>query len=163
MSGMWRLHKTLRLLLCLILCVALLGLCACEKKQDPPPEPDAELVIEQFLEGRSNGLQHVMTTMKWEQGKIASIRFVQTYDTEAHAANVYMARENELGESGDVVLDGVTLSYNVGLESWADKTFTKVKDMMQKDADWNVVYAAEGDEVLIDVYAEADDEVTADV
>ena len=151
-----KLHKAARLLLCLTLCLLLLALCGCEKKQDPPPPPDAELVIEQYLEGRSNGLQHVKTTMKWEQGYIASIRFCQTYDTEEHAAVVYMARENELGESGDVVLEGRMLSYDVSTESWEGKTFTEVKDMMQENDEWSVIYAAEGDEVIIDVYGAAD-------
>ncbi len=147
---MKRTYGTLRLLLYLTLFLVLPVLCGCEEKQDPPPAPDASLVIEQYVEGRSNGLQYVTCTMLWEKGALTSIRFQQTYDTEEHAATVYMARENELGVSGDVQLEGTRLSYNVGLESWEDKTFTEVKEMMQQDAEWSVVYAAEGEEVIID-------------
>lgn len=144
--------KKCSLLLCLLLCVGLLGLCGCEKKQDPPPDPDAELRMEQFMEGRSNGLEHVMVTMKWEKGYIASIRFVQEYDTLEHAATVYMARENELGTSGDVLLDGTVLSYNIGIGDWEGKTFDAVKEQMQKDKEWSVIYAVNGDDVIIDTY-----------
>ena len=89
-----------RLLGPLLFLSLLLALTACT---EPEPGKDAVLVVEQNV-NKENGLRYVTNTMTWEQGKLVSMRFAQTYDTQDHAATAYLIREKELGDFGQLSL-----------------------------------------------------------
>lgn len=119
----------------LLLMPALFGLTACT---EPEPGKDAVLVVEQWVD-KENGMYYVTNTMTWEQGKLVSMRFSQKFDTQDHAATAYLIREKELGDFGQLSLEDTTLSYNISIEPWEDKTYAQMLEAMQKDKDWQVV------------------------
>lgn len=130
-----------RLLGPLLLLSLLLGLTACT---EPEPGKDAVLVVEQNV-NKENGLRYVTNTMTWEQGKLVSMRFAQTYDTQDHAATAYLIREKELGDFGQLSLEDTTLSYNISIEPWETKTYAEMLEAMQEDKDWQVVEDLSGE------------------
>lgn len=126
----------------LLLAVALLGgLTACT---EPEPGKDAVLVVEQNV-NQENGMIYVTNTMTWEKGKLVSMRFSQTFDTQDHALTAYLIREKELGEFGQLTLDDCTLGYNINIEPWENKTYAEMLQTMQKDKDWQVVEDLSGE------------------
>ncbi len=125
----------------LLLLSLLFGLTACT---EPEPGKDAVLVVEQNV-NKENGLRYVTNTMTWEQGKLVSMRFAQTYDTQDHAATAYLIREKELGDFGQLSLEDTTLSYNISIEPWETKTYAEMLEAMQEDKDWQVVEDLSGE------------------
>ena len=126
----------------LLLLVLILGLAAgCS---EPEPGKDAVLVVEQNVE-QENGMRYVCCTMTWEQGKLVSMRFEQTFDTADNAATAYLVREKELGESGRLKLEDKVLGYNINIEPWEDKSYAQMYEAMQKDKDWSVVEDKSGE------------------
>lgn len=125
-----------------MLLVLILGLAAgCS---EPEPGKDAVLVVEQNVE-QANGMRYVCCTMTWEQGKLVSMRFEQTFDTADNAATAYLVREKELGESGRLKLEDKVLGYNINIEPWEGKTYAQMYEAMQKDKDWSVVEDKSGE------------------
>ncbi len=92
-----------------------------------------------------NGMTYVTSTMTWEQGKLVSMRFSQTFDTQDHAATAYLIREKELGDFGQLSLEDTVLSYNVNIEPWEGKTYAQMLETMQNDDDWQVVEELSGE------------------
>jgi len=133
--------KLKRAALVLLMLSAVLGLTACE---EPEPGKDAVLVVEQHV-NKENGMLYVTNTMTWDQGTLVSMRFAQTFDTQDHAATAYLIREKELGESGQLLLEDTTLSYNINIEPWEGKTYAQMLEAMQKDKDWQVVEELSGE------------------
>lgn len=125
----------------LLLVGLLLSLTGCT---EPEPGKDAVLVVEQSV-NKENGLRYVTNTMTWEQGKLVSMRFSQTFDTQDHAATAYLIREKELGDFGQLSLEDTTLSYNISIEPWETKTYAQMLEAMQKDDDWQVVEDLSGE------------------
>ena len=125
----------------LLLLSLLFGLTSCN---EPEPGKDAVLVVEQNV-NKENGLRYVTNTMTWEQGKLVSMRFAQTYDTQDHAATAYLIREKELGDFGQLSLEDTTLSYNISIEPWETKTYAEMLEAMQEDKDWQVVEDLSGE------------------
>lgn len=126
----------------LLLLVLILGLAAgCS---EPEPGKDAVLVVEQNVE-QENGMRYVCCTMTWEQGKLVSMRFEQTFDTADNAATAYLVREKELGESGRLKLEDKVLGYNINIEPWEDKSYAQMYEAMQKNKDWSVVEDKSGE------------------
>ena len=105
---------------------------------------DAVLVVEQYV-NLENGMTYVTSTMTWEQGKLVSMRFSQTFDTQDHAATAYLIREKELGDFGQLSLEDTVLSYNVNIEPWEGKTYAQMLETMQNDDDWQVVEELSGE------------------
>lgn len=131
-----------KLLLGLLLLGLAVGLCAgCT---EPEPGKDATLVVEQNVE-RENGMRYVRCIMTWEQGKLAEMRFEQTFDTADNAATAYLVREKELGESGRLKLEDTTLGYNISIEPWETKSYAQMYEAMTKDKDWSVVEELSGE------------------
>lgn len=131
-----------KLLLGLLLLAAVVGLCAgCT---EPKPGKDATLVVEQNVE-QENGMRYVRCIMTWEQGKLAEMRFEQTFDTADHAATAYLIREKELGEAGRLKLEDTTLGYNISIEPWETKSYAQMYEAMTKDKEWSVVEELSGE------------------
>ncbi len=94
---------------------------------------------------RENGMRYVRCIMTWEQGKLAEMRFEQTFDTADNAATAYLVREKELGESGRLKLEDTTLGYNISIEPWETKSYAQMYEAMTKDKDWSVVEELSGE------------------
>ena len=105
---------------------------------------EAVVVVEQYV-NLENGMTYVTSTMTWEQGKLVSMRFSQTFDTQDHAATAYLIREKELGDFGQLSLEDTVLSYNVNIEPWEGKTYAQMLETMQNDDDWQVVEELSGE------------------
>lgn len=135
-KGNW---KRLALLLLATLLVGSLAACT-----EPEPGKDAVLVVEQNV-NKDNGMIYVTNTMTWEKGKLVSMRFSQTFDTQDNAVTAYLIREKELGEFGQLTLDDCTLGYNINIEPWENKTYAEMLQTMQKDKDWQVVEDLSGE------------------
>ena len=143
--------KFVKALLLLTLLLGLLTACT-----EPEPGKDAVLVVglgpvglavlvvEQYV-NLENGMTYVTSTMTWEQGKLVSMRFSQTFDTQDHAATAYLIREKELGDFGQLSLEDTVLSYNVNIEPWEGKTYAQMLETMQNDDDWQVVEELSGE------------------
>lgn len=135
----YNMKKLAKAMLLLTLLLGLLAACT-----EPEPGKDAVLVVEQYL-NQENGMTYVTSTMTWEQGKLVSMRFSQTFDTQDHAATAYLIREKELGEFGQLSLEDTVLSYNVNIEPWEGKTYAQMLEAMQKNDDWQVVEELSGE------------------
>ncbi len=135
----YNMKKLAKAMLLLTLLPGLLAACT-----EPEPGKDAVLVVEQYL-NQENGMTYVTSTMTWEQGKLVSMRFSQTFDTQDHAATAYLIREKELGEFGQLSLEDTVLSYNVNIEPWEGKTYAQMLEAMQKNDDWQVVEELSGE------------------
>ena len=127
--------------LLLLMLLAVFCLTACE---EPEPGKDAVLVVEQNVDNE-NGMVRVTNTMTWEQGKLVSMRFEQTFDTQDHAITAYLIREKELGEFGQLTLEDTVLGYNINIEPWENKTYAQMLEAMEKDKDWQVVEELSGE------------------
>lgn len=135
----YNMKKLSAALLLIMLALGMLTACA-----EPEPGKDAVLVVEQYVE-RENGMYYVTSTMTWEQGKLVSMRFSQTFDTQDHAATAYLIREKELGEFGNLSLEDTVLSYNVNIEPWEGKSYAQMLETMQKSDEWQVVEELSGE------------------
>ena len=135
----YNMKKLAKAMLLLTLLPGLLAACT-----EPEPGKDAVLVVEQYL-NQENGMTYVTSTMTWEQGKLVSMRFSQTFDTQDHAATAYLIREKELGEFGQLSLEDTVLSYNVNIEPWEGKTYAQMLEAMKKNDDWQVVEELSGE------------------
>lgn len=128
----------------LLLPLLLLAMLLCAGCSEPAPGKDAVLVVEQNV-NMENGMRYVCCTMTWEQGKLAAMRFEQTFDSVDNAATAYLVREKELGEAGQLRLDDCTLGYNISIEPWETKTYAQMYQAMQKDKSWSVVEELSGE------------------
>ena len=135
----YNMKKFVKALLLLTLLLGLLTACT-----ETEPGKDAVLVVEQYV-NLENGMTYVTSTVTWEQGKLVSMRFSQTFDTQDHAATAYLIREKELGDFGQLSLEDTVLSYNVNIEPWEGKTYAQMLETMQNDDDWQVVEELSGE------------------
>lgn len=107
---------------------------------------DADLVVEKYFEQGENdkGILHTMFYLHWQQGVLQYMRVSQEYDTAEHAEASSLSKIEELGDFGNVVLDGVNLSYNVGIENLVDKSYRDVVRAFVHGGEWTVVEELSG-------------------
>lgn len=114
---------------------------------DDTPKLDADLVVEQYITENNDltGLVYVTCVMHWTEGELATMRFTQQFATAEQASIGYQGRVSELGASGQVMLDGDTLSYYISTEPWEGKTYAEMYKAMSEDDDWQVVEERSGE------------------
>lgn len=129
----------------LLLLPLLLVLAGCEEEDSQLM--DADLVVEQYITENNDmtGLIYSTCTMHWQEGKLQTMRFTQRFTTPEQASVAYQGRVSELGEAGQVLLDGDEVSYYVNIEPWEDKTYAKMYEAMNKDKKWQVVEDESGE------------------
>lgn len=129
----------------LLLLPLLLVLAGCEEEETQPM--DADLVVEQYITENNDmtGMIYSTCTMHWQEGKLQTMRFTQRFNTPEQASLAYQGRVSELGEAGQVLLDGDEVSYYVNIEPWEDKTYATMYEAMNKDKKWQVVEDKSGE------------------
>ena len=137
--------RALKFGLAMLLLLPLLLLAACAEEEGP--KPDADLVVEQYITENNDmtGLQYSSCTMHWQEGKLATMRFYQEFASPEQASIGYQGRVSELGEFGQVMLDGSTLSYYINIEPWETKTYAQMYEAMSKDEKWQIVEDKSGE------------------
>lgn len=135
-------RKAAVLLLLLPLLPVLAG---CEEEERQPM--DADLVVEQYITENNDmtGLIYSTCTMHWQEDKLQTMRFTQRFSTPEHASVAYQGRLSELGETGQVLLDGDEVGYYVNIEPWEDKSYAQMYEAMEKDGKWQVVEESSGE------------------
>lgn len=129
----------------LLLPLLLLLLAACEGEERQPM--NADLVVEQNVTENNDmtGLIYSTCTMHWEADELKTMRFTLRYTTPEKASIGYQGRVSELGEAGQVMLDGNEVGYYVNIEPWAGKSYADMYETMSKDKDWQIVEDASGE------------------
>ncbi|HIU10328.1 MAG TPA: hypothetical protein IAB00_03650 [Candidatus Avidehalobacter gallistercoris] len=143
-----------RAALALLLLPLLLMFAGCEEIDSQPL--DADLVVEQYITENNDmtGMVYSSCTMHWQAGKLQTMRFTQRFITPEKASVAYQGRVSELGEAGQVLLDGYEVSYYVNIEPWEDKSYATMYEAMNKDKKWQVVEDKSGEYLPDDVAGE---------
>lgn len=134
-----------RAALALLLLPLLLVFAGCEEEDSQPM--DADLVVEQYITENNDmtGMIYSTCTMHWQAGKLQTMRFTQRFNTPEQASVAYQGRVSELGEAGQVLLDGDEVSYYVNIEPWEGKSYADMYEAMNKDKKWQVVEDSSGE------------------
>ncbi|MDD2484830.1 MAG: hypothetical protein PHQ50_07410 [Eubacteriales bacterium] len=120
-----------------LLVLVIVGVSGCTKT--PPVVEKNELIVYQETQTSEEGLVHGECIIRWEQGKMSSMRILATYDSEESSKIAYeglVAQESEW--PSNVKLDGEQLSYDMNFEEWKDYSYEEMRNTFIEDGQWTI-------------------------